>query len=378
MGKNPPNITVIVPTFNRAQYLAECLDSILAQTLPAAQIIVINDGSKDRTKDICDSYRGKIEYYELNQVGKPSAINYGLKKAKGEYIWIFDDDDVALPEALERFVEPLEKNPEYGFSYSTFYFTSSGADDRLGPINFELRIPDLEARGFLIPLLEANFLGGAALFARAACYRAVGDFDPALLRSQDYEMAVRIARRFPGVRVAGPATFHYRQHAGERGATQDRFTVDFRDRKWLEYNQKFFRKFYQEFPLTDYLPPGYPPDKKKRQAFLQRLAIMSYKLLLPEAIKDLRQLAATNDPAPISAEEYFIIREMMLRVPRHEAGAIYDHMEFFDEIRRLASASPVMRLLRGKFVRALLARFRNRLEFLQLPGTFWRIVRLYI
>jgi hypothetical protein len=99
-------------------------------------------------------------------------------------------------------------------------------DNRIGNILGESNIPDLQNQGLLIPLLESNFLGGAALFARIACYRRVGNFDPILIRSQDYEMAIRISRQFTGVLLSGGLTFHYSQHEGMRGSTRDRFKAN--------------------------------------------------------------------------------------------------------------------------------------------------------
>jgi len=378
MQNKPPKITVIIPTFNRAQFLAECLDSILVQTLPAHQIIVVNDGSTDDTKKVCDRYRDKIEYWELNQRGKPSAINLGLEKTTGDYVWIFDDDDVAFPEALARFVEPLEKNFQYGFSYSTFFYTGTDPDGRLGEVIRELKIPDLERKGFLPALLEWNFLGGAALFARTACYKEAGHFDPELLRSQDYEMAIRIARRFKGIFINGRPTFHYRQHEGARGAMQDRFAVIERDPKWLEYNQKFFRRLYEEMPLEEYLPP--PADNNKvRQAILKRMEIMSYKFLLPEVTKDLVKLAALDDQSPFSFQENTILWDMIARRSRYYGmPTLNDNMEFFAEVRRLSRSSAGMRFFRAKITRILLLRFRDNPKFGKIPGIMRRVFHLYL
>jgi glycosyltransferase involved in cell wall biosynthesis len=372
-------VTIIIPTFNRAKYLAECIDSILSQTLKAYQVIVINDGSSDDTKSVCERYKHSIEYYELNQVGKPGAINYGIKKVTGDYIWIFDDDDVALAEALERFIEPLRNNPKYGFSYSKFYYSSTDSENgRIGAVLEELRIPDVERRGFLIPLLEANFLGGASLFARTSCYREVGYFNEKLLRSQDYEMAIRMARRFKGIRVSGGATFHYRQHEGIRGALVDRFPIEDRQRKWDEYARLFFRQLYKEISLEEYLPPGEDLTKKTRQAMLQRIEVMCTKELLPEIFTDLKELAELKDNSPINKEEYEIIWNMIF--PSYHGGRIFDHPEFFKEIGRLASTSPIIRLLRKKVCRSIFSRYRyrNNTDIKQISTFISRLAELYI
>ncbi len=369
-------ITVLIPTFNRAQYLKSCLDSILNQTLPASEIIVVNDGSTDNTLNILEPYMKRIKYLESNQLGKPGAINRGLDEETRDYIWIFDDDDVALPDALERLVEPLENHPEYDFSYSSFFYTANGKDHQLGPILRELKIPNLQERGFLIPLLEFNFLGGAALFTRTSCYKEVGNFDPELLRSQDYEMAIRIARRFKGIQVSGGPTFHYRQHEGHRGPVKDRFAVKKINNKWSEYGRKFFQKLYTEIPLAEYLPPGYFLDHNTRQALLQRMAIMCYRKLVPQVISDLHELAKLTNQTPFSKEEYSIVRDIMIPAFNHNAP-IFNYLEFFDNIHLLSTSSPVMRLLRANVFRSLLARGKSNFNLKEILKITHRCLRLY-
>ena len=119
MTSGTPRVSVIVPTFNRSPYLGECLESLLAQTLPPAQVIVVNDASTDATRAVLEPFLDRIEYIETpSQLGKPGAVNLGLERVTGDYVWVFDDDDVALPCALERFTAPLERQPECGFSWS--------------------------------------------------------------------------------------------------------------------------------------------------------------------------------------------------------------------------------------------------------------------
>jgi glycosyltransferase involved in cell wall biosynthesis len=352
-----PTITVLIPTFNRAQYLAECLDSILSQTLAPTQIIVVNDGSTDDTQLVLEPYMNAVAYLSTDQLGKPGAINRGLEAVSGDYLWIFDDDDVVLANALERLVAPLEQCPEHGFSYCKFFWTGTDAKSgQIGAVFDELRLPDVDTRGYLIPLLEANFLGGAALFARTSCYAQVGGFDPGLLRSQDYEMAIRIARSFTGIRVPGGATFHYRQHEGMRGSSKDRFAAGSRLGKWLEYDQIFFRKLYEELALDELLPPGVCAKTCQRQAILQRLAIMASKLLVPQAINDLRQLAVLSDRAPFSEQERVVVRLLIAAASYYKTGSILDSREFCDELYRLSTSSAAIRLLRGEIRRALMLR----------------------
>jgi glycosyltransferase involved in cell wall biosynthesis len=353
-----PQISVLVPTFNRANFLAECLESLLNQSFPASQIIVVNDGSEDHTLSVIKPYLDKIEYYETNQLGKPSALNFGLKKVSGDYLWIFDDDDVALPNALLRFVEPLEKNREYDFSFSTYFYTTSRADNhKIGKVKRIQKIPDLIGQGPLIPLLEWNYLGGAALFARTSIYNYVGNFDTELYRSQDYEMAIRIVRKFKGIQIDGGPTFHYRQHNDLRGYKEERFKEHEKFKYWLKYDQIFFRKIYKELPLADYLPPGSYLEEKRRQALLQRLSILRSKMLFPEAINDLRLLAQIDDCSHFSQEEKAIVLKI-LPPPFYKLDSILDMNIFFEEIKKLSVSSRTIFLLNAEII-SILKQMKN-------------------
>ena len=370
-----PRVTVVVPTYNRAALLGECLDSLLAQTLPPAELIVVNDGSTDQTSDLLASYGYQLTAVTTPQHGKPVACNVGLERATGDYVWFFDDDDVALPECLERFVAPMEASPDAGFSYARFAHAPSGPDGRIGAVTRHSAMPALIERGFLLPLLEQNFLGGAALMARRACYEQVGGFDPALVRSQDYEMAIRLARNFTAVPVSGPPPFIYRSHAGERGSSQDRFDAAKQLLKWLEYDQQIFRRLHAELPLGDYLPPATEPATHKRQALLQRFAIACTKLLHNEALSDLADLAALPYVSPLSHAERRIARTAAQHIPYYGAGSLFDDAEFCWTARSVTAGSATGRAIRREFLRGTarrvvergewsMARFRHSLPFI--------------
>lgn len=334
--------SVLVPTFNRGPFLGACLKSLLTQTRPAGQILVVNDGSTDDTEDILRSFGDAIEVIRTPQVGKPSALNSGLRLVRGDGVWIFDDDDVSLPDALERLLEPLEADATLAFSFSSFYYTPSRPNGRLGQPTAISRIPDLATRGPLVPLLEGNYLGGAALFARTRCYEVVGGFDQSLIRSQDYEMAIRLVRRFQGRRVRGGPTFHYRQHPGWRGQGEALFEESQRNEKWREYDQQFFRRLYRELPLAEYVAPGTWCADKPRLALLQRSAVMATKDLTEEVLAELAQLAATADQSPLSPEEGQVVRDTLLKPSWYGRGMLATP-RFWTALRQLALPSPVIR-----------------------------------
>jgi GT2 family glycosyltransferase len=307
-----PAVTVLIATFNREQFIAEALESIFAQTLPPRQVIVINDGSTDQTRSALEPFRDRIQYIETDNRGKAAALNLAMARVTGDYVWIMDDDDVALPDALCRHIALLEGRPEYGWTYSSFInSTTSPEDARIVPHEEKL-LPNFPENEFLIRLMEGCFLIHPTIVVRTSCYREVGPFLTHLVRCQDYEMAIRLARSFRAARVLGPTLYH-RHHAGVRGNASDNFEVESIYLKWLEYMQLFFPKLRQEVSLTEYLP-GNPSGAHTRpsdlrRAYLQRMVIMARKRLIDEMIEDLHFAQEVAEP-DLSAAEGAMLRQV--------------------------------------------------------------------
>jgi glycosyltransferase involved in cell wall biosynthesis len=347
-----PNVSVLLPTYNRAKFIAESLESVFAQSLPPSQVIVINDGSTDNTTAALEPFRQRIEYLETENRGKPSALNLGMAQVTGEYVWIMDDDDVAMGNALERHVAVLESRPELGWTYSSYMESTTDRETlRIVPQR-EKTLPGFPDELFLVRLMEQCFLIHPTILVRASCYREVGPFNTALIRCQDYEMAVRLARRFHCARVPGP-TIYYRMHGGVRGNALDTFKAGQIQEKWLEYMQIFMRELRKEMPLIEYLPAGQASNGKfsdSRYAYLRRMGIMTRKRLYDEMIEDLR-LATQGDPTGFSTlapAERELLRDLFI--------SINDPLFFQKDIlRKIRSASrgPVGSAIRGELIRCL-------------------------
>ena len=313
-------ISVVIPTFNRAQYLAESIDSVLGQTLAPSQVVVINDGSTDNTRAVVEKYRGRIEYLEVPNRGKATALNTVMPSMTGEYFWIMDDDDVALPDALSRHVSLLEGDPGLGWTYSSYIKSTSRPEDgRINPEG-EMPLPVFAADEFLVRLLEECFLVHPTILVRTACYRKLGPFRVDLIRSQDYEMAIRLARNFRCARVAGP-TIYRRYHPGPRGTAAASIDARQVEAKWLEYMKPTFKSLRVELPLSNYLPKSAASDAggalDTRRAYLERMVIMGKKGLFDEMLEDLQSaVAASTDDRPLSAPE----REMLHRLASYTSG----------------------------------------------------------
>lgn len=103
--KKYPLISVIVPVYNVEQYLRQCLDSILNQTYPEIEVLLINDGSTDASDEICREYAerdNRIRYFVKENGGLSDARNYALDRAEGEYVTFVDSDDFLMEQALEK------------------------------------------------------------------------------------------------------------------------------------------------------------------------------------------------------------------------------------------------------------------------------------
>ena len=97
-----PLVSIIIPVYNGENYVAEAIDSALAQTYDNIEIIVVNDGSEDRTDEICKSYGNKIRYFKKENGGTSTALNLGIKNMNGEYFSWLSHDDKYYPNKIKR------------------------------------------------------------------------------------------------------------------------------------------------------------------------------------------------------------------------------------------------------------------------------------
>jgi glycosyltransferase involved in cell wall biosynthesis len=134
-----PLVTVIIATYNRKHYVCEAIDSVLGQTYPHVELIVIDDGSTDGTSDLLrDRYGQRIRYVFQPNQGRSEARNHGMRLAGGEYIAFLDSDDLWEPDKLTRQLAFMQANPQYGLTHT---FTSIiDSDGRPAPADTEIRL----------------------------------------------------------------------------------------------------------------------------------------------------------------------------------------------------------------------------------------------
>ena len=361
--------TVLVPTYNRAVLLSECLDALLAQTLAPAEIIVIDDGSSDRTPEVVRQKHGPIRVISQANRGKSAALNLGLEAAEMPFIWIMDDDDIAAPDALERLTALIARSPDADFAY--------GRHDRFrrSPETGETTFlstgywTDCTPQNFLIATLEDFFVHQPAMLVSRELYRRVGWFDEGLSRSLDYEMLVRLARA--GTVVAtDDVLFHQRLHDGVRGPRGQAIDACDRDASWLANDRAIFERLHARLPLADYTPGRRIKGAcDTRGALIQRGAIMARKTLWHLALDDFEAAAAILPARRLSDDEHRTIRRALHS--KYGCGEVLAHRSLTGRVRSLAAGGPAGRDIAQALARGLVWRIRENVR----PGALLTAVR---
>lgn len=204
------SVSAVIPVYNNGHYIAAALKSVVDQTAPATEIIVVDDGSTDDTAAALRPYRDQIRYlYQANQ-GEPSARNRGIRQATSTYIAFLDGDDLWLPNKLELQTEYLQRHPDCALVYSDMStFDEQGIIDASVRKRFGMSFQS--GRIFQTLFKRALFGSGTVVF-RKDCVEKVGYFDESLLVGSDYEMWLRIARNFDVGFIDQPLLM-YRHHA---------------------------------------------------------------------------------------------------------------------------------------------------------------------
>lgn len=294
-------VSVIIPTFNRAHYIGECLDSLLAQSVPPHEILVIDDGSSDGTAELIARYAPPVRYQRKENGGKPSAVNLGLTLASGDFVWVFDDDDVALPDAIASRLALFEQDPSLDYVYSPHKYGHGSPDSRIA-VDRSYEPPAYEGQELFRNLMTGCFFSFSSCLVRRSAFEELGGLNETLLSSEDYDMALRLAQHKKGRRCDTPS-FIVREHGGLRGAATIRYAAQDRAKIFRKFDQAVGRRLRRDVPLERFAGPqaaGSGSAEQRGAALLARAAIMGSKACLDEMLDDLAQLgheAATGQAA---------------------------------------------------------------------------------
>lgn len=210
-----PKVSVVIPAFNVARFIGECLASVLAQTLPDWECIVVDDGSTDATAQrVRERDDPRIRLISQPNRGVSAARNAGLSSAGGAYVLFLDGDDLLHPSALQRLSGELDAHPEavgaYGIMWSVF------EDGRPYPQkSLRLRARHFASGDLLERMIRENFLLVGTTLVRRAPASELGGFRPDLRLGEDWEFWCRLAAR-GALRFAGaePEVSYLRMRTG--------------------------------------------------------------------------------------------------------------------------------------------------------------------
>ncbi len=203
-----PLVSVVIPNYNYARYLSEAIDSVLAQTYPKIEVIVVDDGSTDESIPKLRQYGSRIQYIQQKNQGVAAARNRGIHQSVGELIAFLDADDYWLPLKIERQVEQFIKAPGLGMVHCGVI--EFGEVTGVEVIRLDGQQGDVADE---LLLLQRSVIlgGGSGLIVQRSILEEIQGFDTHLSTSADWDLFYRIARKYRVGFVAEPLV-KYRRH----------------------------------------------------------------------------------------------------------------------------------------------------------------------
>lgn len=193
-----PMVSVIIPTFNRVAFLREAIDSVLAQTAKDFELIIIDDGSTDGTRETIGPYGERLRYIFQPHAGVSAARNLGIRHAVGNFITFLDSDDLWLPKKLARQIEWMAAHPEMLLCYTDEIWIRRGVRVNQKKIH-------AKAGGWIYPMcLPRCIISPSSVLMRRELFEMVGCFDERLPVCEDYDLWLRVAARFEVGFIATP------------------------------------------------------------------------------------------------------------------------------------------------------------------------------
>ncbi|MCB9450365.1 MAG: glycosyltransferase [Anaerolineaceae bacterium] len=183
-----PLVSVIIPCYEQARFVAAAVASALSQTYPQVEVIVVDDGSTDDPETVLAAYSSSISLIQQQNRGLAAARNAGFHHAQGEYLFFLDSDDQLFPDALARHVALLEDHPDYALSYSAWQQVSEDGREVYGIVR-----PNISGHVLEPLLLRRFFFFASSTLVRRACLEQVGLFDESILWGEDADLWTRLA-----------------------------------------------------------------------------------------------------------------------------------------------------------------------------------------
>ncbi len=217
--KNEFRVSAVLPAYNAEDYIARAIDSVLNQTFPAFEIIVVDDGSTDSTAEVIKGYGDNVRYIYQDNSGASVARNTGVKAANGDWIAFLDGDDEWLEKHIELFTGVLAGHKNLRWAFGNFIECDCRTETR--KVSLKKQIPDdLHCKpgkfeSYLRCFAQGYYAWTSAVIIKRSVFDKAGFFTAGMKRAQDTDMWLRIAYHYPEVAyVTEPVAIYHRGVGG--------------------------------------------------------------------------------------------------------------------------------------------------------------------
>ncbi len=216
-----PQVSIIIPTYNRGWIIKEAIDSVLAQDYTEFELIVVDDGSTDHTSGVLDSYGKDIKVLSQKNKGVSAARNRGIAEASGKFIAFLDSDDLWLSQKLSVQIEFFNQTPDALICQTEEVWIRNGL--RVNPKKRHKKPSGMIFK----PSLELCLVSPSAVMIQRSLFDRVGEFDETLPACEDYDLWLRISCRFPVHLIDTPLIIKRGGHDDQlsKGAGLDKFRI---------------------------------------------------------------------------------------------------------------------------------------------------------
>jgi glycosyltransferase involved in cell wall biosynthesis len=257
---NTPAVSVVIATYNRAHLIAETLESVLGQTFREFEVIVVDDGSTDNTREVVAPFGSRVQYIYQTNRGPSAARNLGVRQARAAWISIQDSDDLSAPDHLKVLHAYAEAHPNVGMIFANGAYLGGPEHKRNtiipGPKSQLLAQRAVE----LHDIFDRSIVRLQAALISKASYEAVGGHDESLRICMDLDLSFRLLMNFP-IAYIDEVLFFYRKHEGNIGRNEE---------LRLTENIRVIEKLLHDYPHAN--------NMINRRRIARRLAYRYYRL----------------------------------------------------------------------------------------------------
>jgi glycosyltransferase involved in cell wall biosynthesis len=278
IGKTP-KVSIVIPSYNTASLIANCLDSVFSQTFRDYEAIIVNDGSPDtpQLEEVLRPYQDKIVYIRQQNKRVAGARNTAIRQAQGEFLAFLDSDDSWLPDHLASQMALFDSDPSLDMVYSDAALISESSRQK----TFMEKCPSVGPANFESLAVEQSHIPISTVVARKAALIKAGLFDESLVRCDDYDMWLRAA--FWGAKIGYGRTVQAKLYLGRPDS------LGLSSSKMTEAYLNILEKVEKSLPLNE----------KQKELVNKQIAEIRARYLLEEGKLHLRA------QQPEKAREFF-------------------------------------------------------------------------